>query len=83
MRITVDQPLTEAHLDRSAISFARVSRRREPLRSRGAGATVRRGYFDVNAISRVLSDHGSRRRNAEVLIWSLVMHKLWWRSVLD
>ena len=47
------------------------------------GPTARRGFFDLDQVGSVLSDHASGRRNAGTLIWSLLMFELWCRQVLD
>src|ERR671918_1482025 len=45
--------------------------------------TIERGYFRPDAITRILDEHESGRRNHRLLIWSLLCFEWWNRLFID
>ena len=48
-----------------------------------AGRTRRLGYFDPEALTRLLADHFSRRHNREGILWALLCFSTWHRIYLE
>jgi len=48
-----------------------------------AGRTLRLGYFDAPALTRLLVDHFSRRHNREGILWALLCFSTWHRIYLE
>jgi asparagine synthase (glutamine-hydrolysing) len=42
-----------------------------------------RGYFDMDAIERLVADHETGRSNAQYQIWNLLMLELWHQTYID
>jgi asparagine synthase (glutamine-hydrolysing) len=42
-----------------------------------------RGYFKMDAIERLVSDHETGRSNAQYQIWNLLMLELWHQTFID
>ena len=45
--------------------------------------SLRRGYFQVEALTGLLNDHVEERKDHGFLIWSLLVLELWHRTVLE